>query len=235
MQGSQFSVTLKIKLTYMIHIVRYIQYFRKHIGMEEYGMKNIITIQHTQAVHHNNGMVGSWTDWELTELGKEYAENIGRKLSIELEGQPYKIYSSDLIRARQTAEPLARYMGIEIEYLEKLREHNLGEAVGKTKQWSKENILPVKSFDDLSFKGAETWREFWTRVSDLFQDIVDDEAENIILVSHGGTLAVWQHIWLCSDVQDCRFAPPGSVSFMHLNNNGERTINRLNDTSYMEK
>ncbi len=28
-------------------------------------MKTIITIQHTQSVHHINEMVGSWTDWEL--------------------------------------------------------------------------------------------------------------------------------------------------------------------------
>ena len=85
-------------------------------------MKNIITIQHTQAVHHNTGMVGSWTDWELTDLGKEHAENIGRRLSAELKGQAYKIYSSDLIRAKQTVEPLARYLGVEIIYLRKLRE-----------------------------------------------------------------------------------------------------------------
>lgn len=39
-------------------------------------MKTIITIQHTQAVHHTNGMVGSWTDWELTELlNKIYKPN----------------------------------------------------------------------------------------------------------------------------------------------------------------
>ena len=79
-------------------------------------MKNIITIQHAQAVHHNTDKIGSWTDWELTDLGKEHAENIGRKLSVELKGQTYKIYSSDLIRARQTIEPLARYMNTEIEY-----------------------------------------------------------------------------------------------------------------------
>lgn len=42
-------------------------------------MKNIITVQHTQSVHHTNGMVGSWTDWELTEIGKQQADNIGRK------------------------------------------------------------------------------------------------------------------------------------------------------------
>ena len=36
-------------------------------------MKTIITIQHTQSVHHKNGMVGSWTDWELSELGVQQA------------------------------------------------------------------------------------------------------------------------------------------------------------------
>jgi len=197
-------------------------------------MKNIITIQHTQAVHHINGMIGSWTDWELTNLGKEHAANIGRKLSAETKGQAYKVYSYDLIRAKQTAEPLARYIGVEIEYLEKLREHNIGEAVGKSKQWAKENALTVNSFDDRSFHGAESWREFWNRVSKLYRDIIADEAENIILVSHGGTLAVWHQVWVGSDVQDCKFGHAGSVSFMELNDKGERSITRLNDMSYIE-
>ena len=62
-------------------------------------MKTIITIQHTQSIHHTNGMVGSWTDWELSELGKEQAENIGRNLSAELSGD-YVVYSSDLLRTK---------------------------------------------------------------------------------------------------------------------------------------
>lgn len=37
-------------------------------------MKQIITIQHTQSIHHTNGKVGSWTDWGLSELGVEQAE-----------------------------------------------------------------------------------------------------------------------------------------------------------------
>jgi len=32
-----------------------------------YKPKNIITIQHPESIHHTNGMIGSWTDWELTE------------------------------------------------------------------------------------------------------------------------------------------------------------------------
>jgi len=198
-------------------------------------MKSIITVQHTQAVHHINGMMGSWTDWKLTDFGREQAENIGRKLSAELKGRAYKIYSSDLIRARQTAVPLARYMGVKIEYLEKLREHNIGEGVGKTRQWAKENILTVNSFDDPQFHGAETWREFWNRVDGFCRDIFADKEENIILVSHGGTLAVLHQVWIGAGIQQFnRFGSPGGVSFMELNNEGEHCITRINDMSYIE-
>lgn len=49
-------------------------------------MKQIITIQHTQSIHHTNGMVGSWTDWDLSESGIEQAERIGQKLAKQLSG-----------------------------------------------------------------------------------------------------------------------------------------------------
>ena len=48
-------------------------------------MKTIITIQHTQSIHHTNGMVGSWTDWDLSELGVQQAKRIGEKLKSELQ------------------------------------------------------------------------------------------------------------------------------------------------------
>jgi probable phosphoglycerate mutase len=92
-------------------------------------MKTVITIQHTQAIHHNNGMVGSWTDWELTDLGKERAENIGKRLSGEIGEKPCKIYCSDLIRTRQTAEPLLRHLGVSAEYRPDLREAYRGAAL----------------------------------------------------------------------------------------------------------
>jgi len=112
--------------------------------------------------------------------------------------------------------------------------HNLGEAVGKTGQWANENGLPVKTFDDPRFKGAETRREFWNRVVSLCNDIIADEAENIILVSHGITLSVWQQVWLGSEITEFRYSGmPGGVSFMKIDDNGERSILKLNDASYM--
>ena len=75
---------------------------RKYILGELSKMKTIITIHHTQSVHHTNGMVGSWTDWDLTELGINQAINIGKKLQQELSGRAFIMYTSDLKRSKQT-------------------------------------------------------------------------------------------------------------------------------------
>ena len=75
-------------------------------------MKTIVTIQHTQSVHHTNGMVGSWTDWELSELGIKQANRIGETLKAELSEKRFVMYSSDLLRARQTAEIVGNYLGL---------------------------------------------------------------------------------------------------------------------------
>ena len=74
-------------------------------------MKHIITVQHTQSIHHTNGMVGSWTDWDLTELGKIQADHIGKKLDDELAGKKVVLYSSDLKRAIWNA----MYIGLSLE------------------------------------------------------------------------------------------------------------------------
>ncbi len=107
-------------------------------------MKHIITVQHTQSVHHTNGMVGSWTDWNLTDLGREQADHIGKKLKEELAGMNVVMYSSDLKRAKQTAEGIAKYLGIEPILRQELRERNLGRCCGKSVQWLRENIECLK-------------------------------------------------------------------------------------------
>ena len=102
-------------------------------------MKKIITIQHTQSIHHTNGMVGSWTDWELSEQGIEQANRIGKKLKEELAGKSFVMYSSDLLRAKQTAENVGKHLNLTPVLRKELRERNLGRCCGKSVQWMKEN------------------------------------------------------------------------------------------------
>ena len=197
--------------------------------------KRVIAIQHTQSTHHGSAMPGGWNDWELTALGRTHAKNIGRKLSAELAGQEWKIYSSDLARARQTVEPLAQHMGLEIHFLKELREMNHSGKGGfdRASIWCEENGLPALSYVDPHFSDAESWETFWNRTAGCCTKIGEDEAENIIIASHGMSMSVWQYAWLGLDICDFVYVgEPGGVSFMQINDKGTRIINRWNDTFY---
>ena len=122
-------------------------------------MKQIFTVQHTQSEHHVNGMVGSWTDWNLTELGKQQAHRIAEKLKQELDGKKVALYTSDLKRARQTADSIADLLQVDPVEVPELRERNLGKCCGKSVQWLRENLeCDEKTVDDRLFSDAESRR-----------------------------------------------------------------------------
>lgn len=201
-------------------------------------MKTIITIQHTQSIHHTNGMIGSWTDWDLTVTGKEQARRIGERLSAELRDKRYVMYSSDLLRAKRTAEIVAGCLGIEPVFTELLRERNLGEAVGKSVEWAHKNTITwERTIDDKPFRGAESRREAWERISVFYRQMMDSPDENVIIVSHGDALSIFNAIWLGMDVEmlnrcDLR-GYAGGISFMHEAPDGKHIITRLGDLSYI--
>lgn len=201
-------------------------------------MKSIITIQHTESIHHTNGMVGSWTDWDLSELGIKQANNIGRNLSKELENKKYVMYSSDLLRAKHTAKIIGKYLGIEPILLRELRERNLGRCVGKSVKWLKENIeKEEKSIDDKMFSDAESRRDEWNRLLPFFYELMASEHENIIIVSHGDLLSVFNSMWLGMEVEMLNkselFGLAGGVTFMEETASEKRVIKRMSDTSYV--
>lgn len=201
-------------------------------------MKNIITIQHTQSVHHTNGMVGSWTDWDLSELGVEQANKIGEKLAKQLEGKQYVMYASDLLRAKHTGEIVAEYLGITPVIRQELRERNLGRCCGKSVQWLRENLeMQEKTIDDRLFADAESRRDEWNRLKPLFDEIMTSEDENVIIVSHGDLLSVFNAMFLGLPVESLNefelFGMAGGVSFMFENNEGKRFVKRMGDLSFI--
>jgi broad specificity phosphatase PhoE len=202
-------------------------------------MKNIITIQHTQSIHHTNGMVGSWTDWDLSEVGKEQADNIGKNLTNQLKDKKYVMYSSDLLRAKQTAEIVGRHLDVSPILVTELRERNLGRCVGKSVQWMKDNMeVREKTIDDKMFSDAESRRDEWNRLLPFFNELMASEHENIILVSHGDLLSVFNAMWLGLDIEMLdrgeMFGFAGGVSFMQENPEGKRFIKRMSDMSYIK-
>lgn len=201
-------------------------------------MKTIITIQHTQSVHHTNGMVGSWTDWELSELGVQQANRIGKKLKKELLQKKFVMYSSDLLRAKQTAEIVGKHLGLTPVLRAELRERNLGKCCGKSVQWLRDNQeMQEKTVDDRLFSDAESRRDEWNRLKPFYDEIMVGKDENIIIISHGDLLSVFNTMFLGLDIETLNacevFGLAGGVSHMIVNDDGKRFIKRVSDMSYI--
>ena len=202
-------------------------------------MKNIITVQHTQSVHHTNGMVGSWTDWDLTECGKSQADNIGMNIKEELADKKVIMYSSDLKRAKQTADEIAKYLGVEPVLRQELRERNLGKCCGKSVQWLRENIESDEvTVDDRLFSDGESRRDAWNRLKPFYDEVMESDAENIIIVSHGDLLSLWNAMYLGLDVESYYrvdiHGPAGGVSHMTVGDDGKHRVRNINDMSYIK-
>lgn len=192
-----------------------------HINKSFYSsrpMKRIFLIQHCESEHHLNGMVGAWTDWNLTERGREQARLTGKWL-LDNEFKEYKkgtesdseqadssilksfplpntqIYCSPLNRAMQTAEEMMKYLDAPITYRDEIREVSAGEAHGHTNQWLRDNEAPHPeeyAADYHSFPDADSDRDLWNRIWPFYQEILRSEAQNIFIVSHGCTLSFLQ-------------------------------------------
>lgn len=201
-------------------------------------MKTIITIQHTQSVHHTNGMVGSWTDWELSELGVQQANRIGKKLKTELLQKKFVMYSSDLLRAKQTAQIVGKHLCLTPVLRAELRERNLGKCCGKSVQWLRDNQeMQEKTVDDRLFSDAESRRDEWNRLKPFYDEIMVGKDENIIIVSHGDLLSVFNTMFLGLDIETLNaceiFGIAGGVSHMIVTDDGKRFIKRVSDMSYI--
>ncbi len=201
-------------------------------------MKHIITVQHTQSMHHTNGMVGSWTDWDLTELGRNQAERIALKLKEELAGKAVVLYSSDLKRAKQTAEPIANHLGVTPILRQELRERNLGRCCGQSVQWLRENLeCPEKTVDDRLFSDGESRRDAWNRLLPFYEEVMASDAETIIIVSHGDLLSLWNAMYLGLPVESFYevdiHGPAGGVSHMIVGDDGKHRVRHINDMSYL--
>ena len=202
-------------------------------------MSPLILIRHGQSEHHVNGMTGGWTDTGLTELGRHQAACLGARLKREIEDTPCRMVSSDLKRAFQTAEIVGREIGVRPNPVPELREFNNGIAPGMTTEVAKPLFRePTEPLHDWQpYPEADTWRRFYSRVSDTMDRLVGHRGGLLLLVAHAGTITNMVAWWLGLEIEKLSkvsfAASPASISVLNVNQWGEHTIERLNDTAHL--
>ena len=127
---------------------------------------------------------GQEPDAPLTECGQKQAFVLAQYLSKE---PITRVVSSPLLRAYQSAQPLAKLCGLSIQVDERLRERVL--CGGPLPQW-REKL--EKSFTDLDLclPGGESSRAAMERGRAAITDIAEAERTTTAVVTHGNLLAL---------------------------------------------
>ena len=148
-------------------------------------------------------------DRPLTDRGRAQATALAERLAvIELDA----VYSSDLRRARDTAEAVARTQGLVVVELPELREVDVGSWEGLTRDEAEMQFPDAfrrwhaggTGWDD-----GETYAEMSTRVLAAVDRIANEhEGGRILVVSHGGPIRAIHGAALGMDVEDYRRIRP---------------------------
>ena len=208
-------------------------------------MKHLYVVTHPQATHHVDGLVGGWYDSELTALGRSQAAAIARRLRALIpEDASVELYSSDLKRAYQAAEAIARRLDVPIQGMADLREISYGEAEGRPQAWLQERyVYPPQAGNRLDhhhgIPGAERRRDLADRIYRAMERILASPCAHQIIVTHGFALtfvvAAWIEMPLDAAGSIAVTATSGGITHLCEDDRfHNRGIVSLNDTAQLD-
>jgi probable phosphoglycerate mutase len=195
-------------------------------------------------MHHVDGLVGGWFDADLTGRGRAHASRIAETLSGQVPaGAAVDVYSSDLLRARRTAEVVGVRLGAGVRLDADLREKSYGEAEGRPKAWLAERFAPPPATGERlrhheGVPGAETRWDLAVRAYAALDRILQSPVGHQVVVTHGGTVTFLLAAWIGMPIDAAGRVgfpvSPGSITVLHEDDHvHSRRIVRLNDTSHL--
>ncbi len=131
-------------------------------------------------------------DVGLSEQGRLQAELLRERL----QGYPVDaLYSSNLVRAVETAEIINGGLRLPLMIREELREISFGLMEGRSDEYNDEHFAEFKAeqkklMDDIPYPGGENGTSVYERAMPVIQEIVQSGKKNIAVITHGGTIRV---------------------------------------------
>lgn len=204
-------------------------------------MTRLYLIRHGETEWNAIGRFQGWTDIPLSEKGLKQAELLGKRFEhgkIPVDA----IYASPLIRAQQTAKPIAEATGLPVTLNEHFKEINYGEWDGMTFQelkatYGADFMRFMKEPHKFTFPGDGSFELVTERVKLGLQEVLGEanKGKNIVLVSHGGIIrltlfylmgispGLYNHFWIDNT----------GISIYEIWDNGRRVLKTLNDSSHL--
>ena len=147
----------------------------------------VLLVRHGQTPTTGSVLPGRAPGLHLSERGRAQAERVGAQLA-ELATAPIALYCSPLERARETAAPIARALGLRVRADRGLLECDFGDWTGqslsrlrRTREWRAVQHAP----STFTFPGGESFagmqHRMWTTIERLASA---HRGETVVLVSH---------------------------------------------------
>jgi probable phosphoglycerate mutase len=198
----------------------------------------VIAIRHGETAWNAQTRLQGQLDIELNDAGRRQARQVADALA---DAGISTLYTSDLLRAAQTAEAIARRCGLPLQRDAGLRERHFGVFEGHTlaeldQRWP-EAARRWRARDvDFSPEGGETLIAFDARsVACAARLAARHPGETIALVAHGGVLDCLYRAATRVSLQAPRTWQLGNASINRLLFNGEDfTLVGWGDTLHLE-
>jgi probable phosphoglycerate mutase len=157
-------------------------------------VSRLVLLRHGRTAWNKVGRAQGHADVGLDELGHAQAGAVAPYMA---DLQPVALWTSDLVRARQTCTYVERATGLSAKVDERLREYDVGDRQGMTSQQFEatypEAFAAWRAADDLvHVPGAETDAQVQARLVPALQECLDSlgRSETGVVVTHGAALKV---------------------------------------------
>lgn len=148
-------------------------------------------IRHGQSTWNAEGRLqGQTMAVPLTDLGWRQASDAAANLGLN---RLAAVWSSDQLRAHQTAEVIAMSHGLDVTVTPLLREQALGELEGTLIRDLREESVPEgRHISEVCWGGGESVQQVHQRMRRLCDALDEqfDETDEVALISHGDTLRI---------------------------------------------
>jgi 2,3-bisphosphoglycerate-dependent phosphoglycerate mutase len=203
---------------------------------------HVLLIRHGQSQGNAEGRFGGHTDTPLSPRGRAEARRTARALASESFSV---IVCSDLARAIETASPLAKLAGLELQTAEAFRERSVGVMEGLTFEEAAARhpeqyaALLRRDFEHVLL-GGESYRQTLDRASRKLDELVEQyKGGRIAIYTHTGTICILAlHIMGALDAPELKPVWIASrncgISRFDLRDDGFVRVLAINDTRHLE-
>ena len=173
----------------------------------------IFVIRHGQSEWNKEHRICGIHESDLSEEGQRQAEELAGRISAEREKYAIsRIFVSPLRRARETAAPIEKALGIKAEVIPELHERNFGIFEGTDVR----DPEFVSKWNEPFYRmeGGESPLDIAVRIYPFLDKVIAENKSNILIVCHGALMRIIDTYFHSRTLEEYKSFTPANCSIL---------------------